>query len=342
MERAVVAASAFAALVLGAEPNAHAYCRTSVCDSATTAQVCTPSYATDCGLPLYWPTPCVTFSIQENASPLRNITVAETASVVKTGFRAWLHAQCPTHGTIQMAVVEAPTAACDRHEYNTDAGNANIIMFRDDVWPYEGTVNTLALTTVTYDLNTAEIYDADMELNSVDNAFTLGNSDVDYDLRSIVTHETGHFLGMAHSHDTDATMFPSYTPGSTDLRDLSPDDIAGMCSIYPAAEVPSDCDPTPRHGFSPLCGVDQTSATGVELTATGRVQSGGVSSEARCSVEHGGAGATGRGPTWLLMAGVVGVAAVRGRRAHGGPNARRRGGWRRGSPPMEPGSRRLW
>jgi hypothetical protein len=92
-----------------------------------------------------------------------------------------------------------------------------------------------------------------------DNHFTLGDTNVDFDLLSIVTHETGHFQGMAHSANPEATMWPSYTPGTISLRQLSPDDEAGICAIYPATPTNSDCEPTPRHGFSPLCAAEQPS-----------------------------------------------------------------------------------
>jgi hypothetical protein len=74
---------------------------------------------------------------------------------------------------------------------------------------------------------------------------------------------------MAHSGDDRATMFASYTPGTSYKRILTADDVAGLCSIYlpdgdrvvdPSAsfdgsnQVPEDtCDPTPRHGFSTQC-----------------------------------------------------------------------------------------
>jgi len=72
---------------------------------------------------------------------------------------------------------------------------------------------------------------------------------------------------MAHSQDERATMFAEYTRGATSMRNLSVDDVQGICSIYPAndtrtvptsvapsGQVPADaCDPTPRHGFSTQC-----------------------------------------------------------------------------------------
>src|SRR5262249_40502589 len=69
---------------------------------------------------------------------------------------------------------------------------------------------------------------------------------------SIVTHESGHFLGLAHSHDQTATMWPVYNEHTTNLRNISPDDVAGICAIYPPGSIET-CDPTPRHGFSTEC-----------------------------------------------------------------------------------------
>jgi hypothetical protein len=152
--------------------------------------------------------------------------------------------------------------ACHTQEYNQDKGNANIIMFDDDAWPYEGSPNTLALTTVTYDLDTGEIYDADMELNSHDVTFTTSDSNVQFDLASIVQHESGHFLGLAHSQDMAATMFATYMQGQIFLRTLEADDIAAICTAYPPGPtIDPMCDDTPRHGFSSECGAQQMDVT---------------------------------------------------------------------------------
>jgi Matrixin len=278
---------------------AHAYCRTSSCMEGMphTAAVCDPPASDDCGTPIAWPQPCVGFSVQENAS--REVTFAQTETVMKQAFASWTTAACPGGGTPRMQVTEAAPAICDQHEYNQTAGNANIILYHDDAWPYEGSPNTLALTTVTYALDTGEIYDADMELNSADNHFTIGDTDVDFDLLSIVTHETGHFLGLAHSHDMNATMWPDYVEHSTNLRDLSPDDIAAICDVYPPGPAITDCDPTPRHGFSTLCADAQPTASGACCTVAPGVD--------------GGSGG-GRGPLAGTLAALGGVLLVSRRR----------------------------
>jgi hypothetical protein len=173
---------------------------------------------------------------------------------------------------------------CDKVQYSSDQGNQHVIVFYDKDWPYpEDTVNTLGLTTITFDPDTGEIYDADMAINSGPNIpLAVGDPvpDGGYDLQSIITHEAGHFLGMAHSPDPNATMYAQYEVGSTSKRVLSTDDTAGICSIYAAdgnravgasvadggvvAEGP--CDPTPRHGWQSVCA--QPLGCGVDWPAT--------------------------------------------------------------------------
>ena len=50
------------------------------------------------------------------------------------------------------------------------------------------------------------------------------------DLQYVATHEEGHCLGMAHSDDPTAVMYPFYD-GTRDAT-LAPDDIKGILSIY--------------------------------------------------------------------------------------------------------------
>jgi MYXO-CTERM domain-containing protein len=249
-------ALAGAALVAGLAPAAPAaaYCRTSVCPEIGTAAVCTPAQPTDCGIPLFWPAPCVGFSLQETASA--QVGYAEAEAIFEQAFATWMAADCGGGATPRIKISNAGPVACDQHEYNQDKGNANIIVFRDSGWPHPGSEHTLALTTVTYNLDTGEIYDADMELNSAEHDFTTGDTGVVFDLASIATHEAGHFLGLSHTPDTEATMYFGYDMGSTTLRDLNADDVAGICAAYPPGEIAA-CDPTPRHGFSGLCAEDQ-------------------------------------------------------------------------------------
>jgi MYXO-CTERM domain-containing protein len=69
-----------------------------------------------------------------------------------------------------------------------------------------------------------------------------GQPDCKYiDLRNTLTHEVGHFVGFAHvpphlagaPQDTWSTMEEHTGPGVIWMRSLAPDDVAGVCAVYP-------------------------------------------------------------------------------------------------------------
>jgi hypothetical protein len=74
-----------------------------------------------------------------------------------------------------------------------------------------------------------------------------------------LTHEAGHFLGLSHSPDPTATMKAVYSAASdgTSFRTLEPDDVAGICDVYPPERRPVTTSCENRHGFSEQCGADQ-------------------------------------------------------------------------------------
>lgn len=245
---------------LSSANTAEAFCRTAVCGEQA-GQVCTPPSANDCGTPLYWGKRCLSYSLQQDASLQVDLLTAEL--VMDQAFDAWENADCGGTGP-GLAAINFGPVSCSETEYNQEAGNANVVIFRDGTWPYVGQGSTLALTTVTFSLDTGEIFDADLEVNSTGSlVLTVGDEDVQYDLLSILTHEAGHMLGLAHSSVDEATMTVEYVPGDTSLRDLHPDDAAAVCATFPpSGEDLASCDPEPRHGFSTVCGDDAPPAEG--------------------------------------------------------------------------------
>lgn len=266
--RLVAASLGLAAFASAAQ--ASAFCRTYSCDPAKTTcarDTRDPSCSAG-GKPLFWPVSCVSFSLHQDASKVQGITYDKFREVAEEAFSSWQEVDCGGGKKPSLKFSNYGAVSCDKHEYNQGKvdsagkvtepaqGNANILVFRDQKWPYEGTANTLALTTLTFNVESGEIYDADMEINGVKGEVTVttSDSDVKVDLLSVLTHEAGHFIGIAHSSDSSATMFATYTPGTLDLRSLTADDANAVCSIYPPtrANLPT-CDPTPRHGYLTEC-----------------------------------------------------------------------------------------
>jgi len=220
---------------------------------------------------LYWKNLCVGYSVQRDASPLRHITLDQARQVAAAAFEQWSSAACDG-GAPSVQVRDLGPVDCSEVQYNSAQPNQHVIVFRDDGWPYSDSSNTLGLTTITFDATDGEIFDADTELNSHDYNLVLGSAaPIDsYDLASVITHEAGHFLGLAHSGDRAAVMYAHYHPGSSALTS---DDTAGICSAYPGGGVRETssgalsggtCDPTPRHGFSTACA---SADAGADMTA---------------------------------------------------------------------------
>jgi MYXO-CTERM domain-containing protein len=237
---------------------AAAYCRTTTCDVPDPPDGCTwdeDGCATS-GEPLFWPDGCGWFGVQKDGSDLSGISYETMHGVVANAFSKWSKASCPGGAAPSFEMQDTDAlfgpVECADHEFNQHAANASAWMFRDDSWPYQDPKNTIALTSVSVDLDTGRILDADVEINSFGTRITNSDTNVGADLESIVTHEAGHFLGLAHSSVASATMAPRY-PGLS-IRSLAPDDEEGICAVYPPGTTPVCGQPEPIYGFSKYCG----------------------------------------------------------------------------------------
>lgn len=240
---------------MGASGTAAAFCRSTACrgSACTTDERGCPST----GKPLYWSTGCIGYSLQKNLS--QNLPQDEARLAIQRAFQAWAEVDCGGGKFSSLTFSPLADVSCNRAEHNENGTNVNVITFKDDDWTYKGVDNNVAKTTVTFDGDTGEIFDADIEINSATNQISVSDKSAQYDLQSILTHEVGHLIGLAHSEDPSATMFASYETGSTELRSLSDDDIAAVCAAYPPGRA-ATCSSTPRGGLGDACNVEESSS----------------------------------------------------------------------------------
>ena len=291
--RRLLIGTAFISALL-ATNTANAFCRTTTCTAADGP--CARDPETGCveqGTKLFWPNNCVSFGVQSDASPTREIDFEEAERAAARAFQTWIGADCGDGEVPSIGVVPRGELFCDRVEFHHDppAPNANLVVFRDGDWPHCDTGDpdsplcntdpTIALTTITYVRTTGEILDADIEINSANVDLTNSDQNVSTDLQSVLTHEIGHFFGLAHTQVERATMNARYDAGDLSFRSLHQDDAAGICAVYrPGDADPGRCDTErPRGGFSRHCGSESDDPDAAPLQA-----------DAACLCEVPGAG----------------------------------------------------
>ncbi len=261
--------SVVVAIAIGcwSEPAA-AYCRTHTCQANGTCvddgEGCPVG-----GVPLFWPRACISFSVTEEASPLRFITADAAEVALDLAYRTWTGARCADGQYPSIEVSPGARVACSRVEFNECDKNANIWVFRDEEWPYDDGGLTLAQTWVHFDTRNGEIFDADVEVNTAQHEITTADSARRNQFIAIATHEIGHVLGLDHSPEREATMHRFYSSMNS-MSELAEDDVAGLCAIYPADRRVGACDFAPYNGFSTQCGDSKCDDRGCRATNPGR------------------------------------------------------------------------
>lgn len=267
LARGVTSLSA-AAVVIAFAAQSQAYCLTHTCDPKT--EQC--EIVDECnvsGKTLFWASSTVSFDVQKDPSykvaPDRKtfelaadgskqllLTPETLETVVTKAFYTWVNADCGGGTTPKIRLKDLGFVSCGKPEYNKDQPNANVIAFHDAPWPYSDSgADTLALTTVFFNGDTGEIYDANVEINTNQDTFAVDHAAADQiDLNAVLTHELGHFLGLSHSSHGDATMYSSYMPG---MVTLAQDDEDAICASLPPDRVPTTDSYIPRHGWSSEC-----------------------------------------------------------------------------------------
>ena len=181
------------------------------------------------GAKLFWSDSCLTMYINERGSD----DIADDSEIdeIKVSFDTWGAVSCSS-SLIQFAGM----TNLEVTGHLKEDPSINMVVFRESKWPYS--TRPVAFTAVTYNVNTGEIFDADIEMNGEDYHFTTEPEKETWkiDIQNTITHELGHVLGIDHAALEEATMSDHAGPGEINKRSLEQDDIDAVCTIYPLVE----------------------------------------------------------------------------------------------------------
>jgi MYXO-CTERM domain-containing protein len=216
-----------------------AFCRTTT--EETVSSGC-PEICQLEGLPLYWPKRSLSYVLNERGFP--GLSEKQVRSILERSFDPWTEVDCDGE-PIALQVTQSPGTTPLQAGPRELEPNDNAIAYIDAA-DWQDEPRAFAITKIWYNARNGHILGADMLINGHMDPFGVCpeprgcTDDSVTDLRNVVTHEAGHFFGLAHSDDEQSTMWCDAAPGDIDKRTLAGDDIAGICAIYGP-----DADPGP-------------------------------------------------------------------------------------------------
>lgn len=176
------------------------------------------------GMPLGWPAAStVHFSMDEDSADDAGIDDAQKSLEDAVG--AWADVRCDGEpADISVGI----TTASD----SDDADAVITIEFVSQSWDYED--NAVGRTIIEFDAETGWMSGAAIYLNSEQYVLREDPRDLEVDLTSVLVHEIGHVLALAHTPVDGATMqSEADSAWAGELRTLEADDEDGLCALYP-------------------------------------------------------------------------------------------------------------
>lgn len=240
-----------------------AFCRLTTCqpveDCPTDAMGC-PSE----GGALRWTKMPVPYRL--HARGYSKIKVTALRSAIRKAFDRWTTVDCDGERT-SLRFQEETEAPPNQ----PDAPYA--VTMVNEGWPFDE--GALAQTTHDFGKDSGRVKNAVIQVNTALHDFRVASDDsptaltaeTGADIESVLVHEVGHYIGLAHSKVPRSIMAESYCQDEERCkeaelsRDLGDDDIAAVCALYPPESQRPVVDSDPGPGNTTSFGCTSSSST---------------------------------------------------------------------------------
>lgn len=217
-------------LLVDARP-AFAFCRTTTCEPELETCARDERGCVTTGTALRWTKLPLIYRVSARGSTAFDRDEARTK--LAGAFDRWTQAICSDGRRTSLRVVEGDAMPEDKPLGQKRGPEPFGIYFRDDTWPYASATTTLAITNQEYGKESGRIIYSDIEVNSRKTPLAI--------LELVVTHEAGHYIGLAHSEEPGSIMAASYNANSN-IENPSADDFKGVCELFPPDGLPPEDD----------------------------------------------------------------------------------------------------
>lgn len=235
-----------------------AYCRLTTCQPVESCQTDEQGCPAE-GAALRWTKLPVPYRL--HARGYSKIEVTPLRAAIRKAFDRWTTVECKGERT-SLRFAEEPEAQPNE----PDAAYA--VTMVNEGWPFDH--GALAQTTHDFGKESGTVKNAIIQVNTASHDFRVASDDSPTaltaetggaDLESVLVHEVGHYIGLAHSSDPRSIMASSYCQNEERCkqaelsRDLAEDDIAAVCALYPpdSQKPVIETDPGPGNATSFGC-----------------------------------------------------------------------------------------
>ncbi len=171
-------------------------------------------------------------------TPPEETDLANIPPLLAQAFASWVAVTCGTPPAVDVTGTSRALRATTPKSLRAEPGNILVFIRSTAEWTrYRNSPTWIAITKIAHNPKTGEIVDADIEINDGGFRFSYsGTPNVsEVDFLSMLTHEVGHFYGLDHSANADATMYDTYANSperAVAARTLTEDDVGGICALY--------------------------------------------------------------------------------------------------------------